>query len=1408
MATGDVERGRGGIGLRLTGAAAVVIGLLGVSGTASGGLAGLLAGVVDRGAALRPVAGANTAFQVTASGRSTATTAARVVTAGAASASLAEVESADVPSDPAPATGRTFPLEDILPKREIGATDFLEDNPTYDGRGTIIAIFDTGVDPGAPGLQVTSDGRPKIIDVIDGTGSGDVDTSTVVERSEDGTIEGLTGRTLTVDPSWTNPTGTYRVGMKPAFELFPPGLLGRVRGERGEDRAERHRLMLVELRKALVSWDAEHPEPTRAQLEDREELAARLQQAEKMGSMPDPGPVFDCVVFNDGETWRAVIDTDEDGDLRDETVLTNFRSERAYATFDDEHLLNYVLNIYEDGDLLSVVIDVGAHGTHVAGIAAANYPDRPEKNGVAPGAQIVSVKIGDTRTNGSSTGTGTERGIIACIELGVDVMNMSYGGGTAFPNQGRINDLLREAVHDHGIVFVSSAGNSGPALTTVGSPGGTSDWAIGVGATVTPAMMRSMHQVRTPYGALQYTWSSRGPTADGALGVDITAPGGAIAPVPTWSHQGTMMMNGTSMSSPNLAGGLALLISGLDQNGFGHSPQCIKRAITATAEHIPGEEPWGEGAGMLRVDRAWEYLYGSNDRPDRDVFYEVSLPERDGARGVYLREPFEAGGVHEPYVDIRPRFPDDYDSRAKVDFEVLARIETTEPWISAPSHALISHGGDGFRFKIDARALQHGAHYAEVIGYDDEDPGSGPVFRVPITVVRPMELDPASGFEHREILSFEPGTIERRFVRVPAGATYADLAIRRLDDDTPSTIVVHMVQLEEDSSSAADMRQYVRFDDGDEEVRSIAVRGGGTLEVTLAQHWASLAERGRFEVELGFHGLVPDDASVTLDPQAYVTKTYVSATLRDEVINPSASLTHRHTSVTTSDSVIRPLADAERDELPEGRRIHELINTYTVKIEKSGSYAFYDNGFPGMREYASGMTQIYDENKRPIGLGGSWRNHDLGEGTYTVRVHYRHDDVTALGRVRDGVLHVRQSLPSPVRLRVHGHPDRAWKRDGSHGERELSRGQRAAVHIAKPTHDELGSAVKPGDVLTGSMTFGQSGADFIGAGRKPGGFAVSMVVGPKPETHDDVPEASDDDADEYVLTPEQELARDIRGAKLARLEKAAGDDTQDALFERLAGEVLASLEIDEPDADEQRRVQLEVLALRMTRAKAFADDQGQEPVIAAADAVIGAIDADAIAAHLALDHSSDDHEARSLTKRYTAERERLIEALHTRASALLGAAREEARSREEEPMTEDVTVSDAAAPDAVGDADSEAVIEEMRAAGGDSEGSGVADPESAGPTAIDRFEAAFTELDRWIDTTDEDYLPLHLDREVMRGRHAVALALVNKHAVDGIADRDMLERRIDLLGTLGWHDLAALDRNRLLVMVRRGYPRM
>ena len=91
-------------------------------------------------------------------------------------------------------------------------------------------------------------------------------------------------------------------------------------------------------------------------------------------------------------------------------------------------MLNFGVNIYEDGHVLSVVTDTGSHGTHVAGIVAGHHTDHPtgELDGVAPGAQIVSLKIGDARLDGMETTQTIERAAIAIMQNRVDVINMSY----------------------------------------------------------------------------------------------------------------------------------------------------------------------------------------------------------------------------------------------------------------------------------------------------------------------------------------------------------------------------------------------------------------------------------------------------------------------------------------------------------------------------------------------------------------------------------------------------------------------------------------------------------------------------------------------------------------------------------------------------------------------------------------------------------------------------------------------------------------------------------------------------------------------------------------------------------------------------------------------------------------------
>lgn len=73
------------------------------------------------------------------------------------------------------------------------------------------------------------------------------------------------------------------------------------------------------------------------------------------------------------------------GKLEDFEPLTDYRTELKYGTFSKEDGCNFVCNIYEEGNVLSIVVDAGSHGTHVAGITAAYSPENPSRNGIAPG---------------------------------------------------------------------------------------------------------------------------------------------------------------------------------------------------------------------------------------------------------------------------------------------------------------------------------------------------------------------------------------------------------------------------------------------------------------------------------------------------------------------------------------------------------------------------------------------------------------------------------------------------------------------------------------------------------------------------------------------------------------------------------------------------------------------------------------------------------------------------------------------------------------------------------------------------------------------------------------------------------------------------------------------------------------
>ena len=459
-----------------------------------------------------------------------------------------------------------------MPKEEIGAIAFLRQHPNCDGRGIVVAVLDTGVDPGADGLQICPDGSPKMLDVLDCTGGGDIDTSHTCTLT-DSVLTGLSGRTLTLPAGWPPiKDGTkYHLGVKRAFELWPSNLVSRVKQERRKrfvDGPQREAMAMCQ--GVLADASPLGTDACAASKKWDEEMKARPGLLEKLDKeYEDVGPLYDVVAFVDAtDTWRVCVDTSEVGDLASGSLLAPFRVEHKCGTFDETSLLNYAVDVLDGGKRVVITADSGAHGTHVAGIIGAHYPDKPELNGVAPGCQILGMKIGDTRLDAMETGTALTRALGAAMERGAHLINLSFGEYADVDNIGRFTEMCAQAVNRHGLIFVTSAGNNGPALTTGGAPG-TSDCVIAVGAFASALMAQPQYSIRSnKLSDIQFTWSSRGPTADGAELVSISAPGGAISPVPTWTLNRRQLMNGTSMAAPNACGGIALLLSACKAKGM------------------------------------------------------------------------------------------------------------------------------------------------------------------------------------------------------------------------------------------------------------------------------------------------------------------------------------------------------------------------------------------------------------------------------------------------------------------------------------------------------------------------------------------------------------------------------------------------------------------------------------------------------------------------------------------------------------------------------------------------------------------------------------------------------------------------------------------------------------------------
>lgn len=280
----------------------------------------------------------------------------------------------------------------------------------------------------------------------------------------------------------------------------------------------------------------------------------------------------------------CVVDSGIDGNHED---LPNRNSGLTGSTTGSQ-----VGNWYNDGY---------GHGTHVAGTIGA-YNNGFGSVGVYPGVNMHIVKV--FNDNGSWTyASSIIEAIDQCAEAGAEVVNMSLGG----PGSSNYESQALAEYESQGILMVAAAGNDGNSTKSYPA---SYDAVMSVGALGTGGGKA---------GYSQYNEQ-----------VEITAPGTRI--YSTRPGDGYTKLSGTSMATPHVAGGAALVWS--------YFPQCtnaeVRSALTATAldKGDPGRDDY-YGHGLLQVDSAYAYLDNSGCGDSQSGNETVVVEETDLAAGRY-----------------------------------------------------------------------------------------------------------------------------------------------------------------------------------------------------------------------------------------------------------------------------------------------------------------------------------------------------------------------------------------------------------------------------------------------------------------------------------------------------------------------------------------------------------------------------------------------------------------------------------------------------------------------------------------------------------------------------------------------------------------------------------------------------
>jgi len=530
-----------------------------------------------------------------------------------------ERESVDVGLPPVPAAAKKAAPNPFVPTANMGAPQFTMAHPTYDGRGVTIGVLEIRtLDFTHPALQSAKTMGGDLIPKIRGV---------ITPSAYDPTTERDTSALRNV---WAEKPWSYHVAWPDRRRVRPESQVDASRGP------------FIALGKTYIA-----PAPGRYNF-------GIYVSADSLSY----GLLWDRAR---GLVW---VDTDRDGDFTDEVSLRDINQafstgylRRDSTAANPRRSISFAVAFDSAARDVYLYEGTASHATMVASVAAGVHLLDGAASASAPGAQLVLVDLG------FSLGEEIEGFVRAERDSEIDILTCSCTGGT-FPGSGEsiMSIIVHRALERYHKPVFASAGNLGPFVASIEDPG-TTPGVVTVGGYGQRDTYRAHFGWILPDEESLISYSSRGPTLDGALKPDVVAPILSIAARPCSDSRAagddrtTMyslppcytLAGGTSSAAPHAAGAAAVLISAAKQSSLPYDATRVAWALTTGARYLPRHHAHEQGAGLIDIPHAWALLQQRIDLPTIVVAGQVNtvlnryLRTPGLGRGLFEREGWQAG---------------------------------------------------------------------------------------------------------------------------------------------------------------------------------------------------------------------------------------------------------------------------------------------------------------------------------------------------------------------------------------------------------------------------------------------------------------------------------------------------------------------------------------------------------------------------------------------------------------------------------------------------------------------------------------------------------------------------------------------------------------------------------------------